>query len=495
MPNRITENKDRVEASFVFSLWNDPKSYRTFRNKIDDTSKFFTSSAAQFYYTLGLEMFQKGYSEFDKVSVETYVSSTPSIRNEYDRLGGYSTYSDIKSGVKKENSDGFYNDILKMNCLKDLHDKGFSIIADWDKLRRMTLDQIKRYYTYQLNNVMLDKTSGVEIETMEITDDDMGYFIEGLGMGYSIHHTSPLLNHSTLGLHEGVTIIGGGSGTGKSSFISGVLLRSWIKDKIPACIIANEEDSRKWKTVLISMVAYEMFGNKALTRRRLKMGNFTKAEREMLETVRDKINKDYGKTIQFVKLYGYSPEEVELVIDMMSARGIKAFVYDTFKASDDANARDEMKETSKVLFQCADRNGAMLVLTMQLALYMSNIRHLQMDNISSSKQTVEVAGEVFLMRGLWEDEVTGGKHDVKAYRYATHPKTGEYLKGIDGKPIKDFIKIEEGEHSDYMLLFVAKTRNDKRDKIILYKVNGDYSIWEEIGYCTVGFANRGGDRR
>lgn len=493
MPSRLTENRDLLESLFVFGLWKDPKCFRSFRNKIA-SEEFFSSMPAQFYYNLGLNMFEKGYDEFDKVSVATTVNAMPGLATEYNKLGGFETYEDVKRGVKSENLEGVYNDITKLNCLTTLHEKGFNVLGNWAKMQKMNTEQIRRYFSFQLNDTFLSESTSSKIETLEITDDDITSILEGEGLGYSIAKYAPILNFLTLGLHKGITFVGAGSGTGKSSFLMGVLVRSWVKDGIKSGIISNEETIVKFKHCLVSLVAHEMFGEKALTRRRLKIGRFSSVEKDMLLQVKDKINTSYGKLISFVKLYDYSLNDVELIIDTLSARGIKSFLFDTFKSTDDGNAVSEMKEMSKNLFKCADRNEASIVCTIQLGLYQDNVRHLTMSTISSSKQVVEVADSVYLMRQMWDDEVTGAKHDIKPYRFQLHPKTGEAIKGLDGKPVKKFIQIEEGSESDYIILFLAKTRSGKRGQCLLYKVNNDYSDWKEIGYCNVGFADRGGKR-
>lgn len=498
MPNRLTENRDLLESLFVFGLWKDPKGFRSFRNKIA-SGEFFSSVPAQFYYNLGLNMFEKGYDEFDKVSVATTVNAIPGLATEYNKLGGFETYEDVKRGVKSENLEGLYNDITKLNCLTTLHEKGFDVLGNWAKMQKMNTDQIRRYFSFQLNDTFLNQSNAnSKIEDFTITDEDDHFFQSGSAMGFSIAEVAPLLNYELLGISNGLTFIGAASNVGKTAFMIRVLFYSWLKAGYKVALASNEQGLREFKQLVLAMVSHELNNKEFLTRRRIKMGNYTSKEGALYQAAKEYINEHLAKKVMFLKIFDYSMDSVEQFFEIASARGFKAGIYDVFKADDmeSGAARGQMIEASKVLFNCADRNQMSIVASIQLALYMENTRYLRLSNIGHSKQVVEPATEVILIRELWDCECSGEKYDIKCYNFEYNPKTGQKIIGMDGKPVKKFIEIPVGTHEDYRLAFISKTRNAKKGVVIVFRYDGDANDWVELGYATkISTQDRGGNRK
>ena len=144
---------------------------------------------------------------------------------------------------------------------------------------------------------------------------------------------------------------------------------------------------------------------------------------------------------------------------------------------------------SKVLFNTADRTDTSIVATVQLGMSFNNVRYQNMNSISSSKQIVEVATEILLIRTMWNDEVTGADFDIKMYNYI-YDRNGQKVLDDENKPLKKPIEIYGDDYKNIKLLFLAKTRNSKEFVVIAYRFNGDFNEWEELGYCNPHFKNR-----
>ena len=485
------KDKTRYEYNFVFTLWKFPKLYSRYISKIEKMDKFFDNKDANFFYILGKQMYKSGFNNFDTASVISFVSKNKSIEEAFNSKGGYNTFDLIKDELSKDNIGGYFSEILKINCLNELQDSGINIDKDYHKLSQMSPEQIRLFYSYKVNSIFQSNLSETPIEQMLISEEDLSEFNSGAIMGLSIAKTSPLLNYEILGVNKGLTFVGGTVNEGKTSFTLAVIVMGWLKDGRKTCLISNEQTIMEFKQILLSMVYMELFNDNEISRRRIKIGKYNSSEWDKIRQATQYYNKKYSHLLSFKKIFDYSLEDVQMTIEIMTAQGYEGFVYDVFKADDRTSGRvvDEMVEMSKSLFKTADTNKVSIVATIQLGLGFSNVRFVNMLTISTSKHITEPATEVLLLRNMWEDEVTGGKHDIKIYNYAYNAQ-GQKILDTNGKPIKKFYEVLGEDYKEIKLLFLAKTRNTKRETVLAYRFNGDCNTWEELGYCSPSHEDR-----
>lgn len=281
--------------------------------------------------------------------------------------------------------------------------------------------------------------------------------------------------------------------THNTSFSLAIIVMSWILNNVKCCIISNEQTIIEFKQFLMAMASYRLFGedNNSLTKRRIKIGSYNVDEIEKLTQIKNYVNEHFAPYLSFAKIFDYNINEVQMIVETMSVKGYSGFVYDVFKAEDRTNGRvvDEMIEMSKCLFKSADHTDTSIVATLQLGLTYNNIRYLNMNCISSSKQVAEVASEIILIRTMWDDEVTGAEHDIKIFNYI-YDKYGQKMLDAEGNPLIKEIPVNGNEYKNIKLAFIAKTRNTGEFKVIAYHFNGDYNKWVELGYCNPHFTNR-----
>lgn len=484
----MLDNRSRLilEANFIFSLWKNPKYYHMFLKKmVTDPSVFFKNKSSLFYFSIGEQMATKGYQVFDVATVVAYISGYPELQEEFETYGGYATVAKIMEKVSEENRETYFIEIMKANCIDSLNAQGLINSEEEKAIAEMTIEEMRLFYTNKVNKIFYKQGATVKVQDTFIDDEDIEKLDSGAEMGLNIGNTSPLLNYEILGLNTGLTFVGGTVNTGKTSFIMGIMVRSFLKSKLKCCVISNEQGLLEFKRIMLAMAVWELYGDQTdLTRRRIKIGNYNTMEKGVMMEAKDYCNEHYAKYMKFVEMPDYCIEEVRMIIDYLTPMGFGGFIYDVFKAeTNQMQVVNEMKTMSNNLFLTSKSNNVSTVATIQLGLSYNHVRHLTMETISTSKHITEPATEVLLMRPMWSDEVTGGAYDINIYNYL-YDKHGQVMKDGSGKPLKKPIHIEGDDYKDVILLFLAKTRNTRKGTCIAYRFNGDYNIWEELGYCT-----------
>lgn len=486
----IVTTKTIAEHNFVFSLWKQPSLYAKYMKKLSEYKSFFSHKDAEFFYVLGKHMFSAGFQTFDEASVLTFLSGNETAKQVFEEKGGYRTYDTASKILSTDNIDAYFNEVVKGSCILELQNIGIDISKDYAKLTQMSVDEMRAYYQFKLNNIFLEKGANTHVEDMFITDDDLDFLNSGAQMGLSIASTAPLLNYEILGINRGLTFVGGTINAGKTSFSVGVIVKGFLNSGIKTVLISNEQTIMEFKQLFLAMCVAEI--KEDIDRRRIKIGHYNTKEYEILQRAKALYNERYAPNLKFAKIFDYSMEDVQTIITTMSARGYKGFIYDVFKAEDGTSGKviEEMKEMSKELFKTSDACDAHTVATIQLGLSFSDVRFLHMGVISTSKHITEPATEVLLLRDMWEDECTGEKFDIKPYNYM-YDKNGQKMTDkATGEPIKRFFTVSIDEYKQMKLLFLAKTRNTDRGTCLLYKFDGSINSWTEIGYCTPSYENR-----
>jgi replicative DNA helicase len=476
-PAPLNENRDMIEANFIFCLWKNPDLYGDYEKEVRADRDLLTEDG-RFYYSLGHEMYQLGYKSFDDASIYSYIEGKETLKNGFARRGGYKTVDEIKRILNEENVETYYDELVKTNMLLKLHDKGFNVVNELPKFKKMTSSQLYDYFEYQLDNVFLNRGSGVKVEDLDIDDEFINDCDAGIEKGLSYASACPLLNFHTLGLHKSsVQIFAGFSGTGKSSFCVNSYILPILDQGEKVVIVANEMNKRAWQHIFVATILSQKLNYYGLPRKKQKMGGFNDEQREMMEKAKKYYEEHYKGRIKFVKIFDYSIEDVKRVFRKMNKQGFSYAVYDTFKSENaaSANVTGELIEASKQLLQVAEKENMCIIITMQLAIYMENTRYLTAATLSNAKGVKEVVSELVLTRPLWDDEFPNEKYDVKPYRFK---------KDASGKFTKVKEEILLNPDKKYRLVFLDKSRNDEGEVVLIYQFDGAWNKWIELGYCT-----------
>lgn len=124
---------------------------------------------------------------------------------------------EIRSLLNVENIESYYDELVKSNMLIRYYEKGFNIEQNIDKFRKMTSEQVYDFYDFLLNNISINSSNTIKVESLEIDDDFIKECNSGSAKGIDYGKVCHILNYLTLGLPIGdMYLVGGHSGVGKT---------------------------------------------------------------------------------------------------------------------------------------------------------------------------------------------------------------------------------------------------------------------------------------
>lgn len=475
---KINENREQIEAPFVFCFWKDPDLYDDYKFVNDKKDETLKSKDAQFYFNLGKALYDAGFRKFDNITVYGFLQNKPNVKETFEDYGGYREVENLKQLVNVENVDAYFDKIAKLNTLETLCELTFNSFEDVSKFDKMSSQQVYDYFEYKLNDISITSTHDVEEESLVIDDEFIEECNTGDAVGISYAKNCPIMNYLTLGVPLGeMFMIAGHSGVGKSSFVFENMVLPMAEEGVKVAIVSNEMRSKDYKIMLLAHILTKELNYWGLTRKQIKMGHFTNEQREMLNKAK-KISQEKYSSLGFIKLFDNDIGKVLKYIKKKSKRGYQIFVWDTMKSDDSLDEKMflQLLINSRKVFQLASKENIAIIPTYQLALYTVNQRYLDASCLANGKQIKEVFSEMIYMRQLWQDEYTGEKYDCKAY---------QLKKNEDGKYTKVKRMIELDKDKKYIVAFLDKTRNDEDKQQVLYEVNGRFNSWKEIGYCNI----------
>ena len=482
------ESRKIIEANVVFSFYKDTDLFLDYINKID-SMKFFELEESQFFYNVGSNLIKQGYKVIDPVSIEAWLVDKPASKKLYEEYGGFNTIKEIQDIVILDNFEKYYDDLLKLNVAKELKAKGFNV--DTININDMSSQDLYEYYDYLLNDLFVEGVTDTKIHDLDISDDYIENRNQGNGIGASIALKAPRLNYDIGGLNtRSVVIVGGRSGSGKSSFIMSCMVMPLAQSGIKTAILSNEQDIDEFRDLLLVETLFTEFKYYHINRKKLQAGDFSKEDMTYIKKAQEHINKTYSKNIRFVKMFNYNTEDTKKVIKKLAREKITHILYDTMKAEDSSSTQytGELVETSKALFNMADKLNLCIVWTQQCSLHSIGTRHLGMYNLSGSRQVSEVASQVLILRQTWEDEDEGEQYDITPYNLKKDSE-GHYLKDENKHAIKELVNRDK-ENGKYMLVFNAKNRRGEDGKVYLFRQIASYNVWNELGFANVSHVDR-----
>ena len=468
----INTKKQTVEGSLIGCFVSDPDLLS--EHMLD---RKMLSEDGLFYYSLLTNLYEVGYQKFDEVSVFAFMQKNDELMEQYNKKGGFNTLRDLSMIVDTKNIDGYIDAFNKYSLLIQLDQKGFNVEKEFDKFEKMTTNQVFDYFEYQLNSITVDVASDVEFESFEITDADIQGLIDGENIGIQYGKHSPLMNYLTLGIPKGnFTIIGSFVNQGKSSFVSNMAY-GIAREGTKVGIIANEMAIKDYKLLLLIYVLINDMSYYGLTRKKIKMGQFTPEDRKAIDKARDIIKEHYVPYLYFAKTFDYDMPRTSKIIKRWAKLGVELVYYDTLKSSmADNSVWESLIESTRVLYQLASKEDIAIVGVMQLALHTNQRRVLDLDVLANGKQASEPASEVILFRTIHPNEKIGEKFEAKCYRFVKDP-TGKYTN------VKEMIELDPNK--TYRVFFIAKTRNDEVGTAVIFEFKGHLNVWKELGFADI----------
>ena len=375
---KINENREQIEAPFVFCFWKDPDLYDDYKFVNDKKDETLKSEDAQFYFNLGKALYDAGFRKFDNITVYGFLQNKPNVKETFEDYGGYREVENLKQLVNVENVDAYFDKIAKLNTLEALCELTFNSFEDVSKFDKMSSQQVYDYFEYKLNDISIASTHDVEEESLVIDDEFIEECNTGDAVGISYAKNCPIMNYLTLGVPLGeMFMIAGHSGVGKSSFVFENMVLPMAEEGVKVTIVSNEMRSKDYKIMLLAHILTKELNYWGLTRKQIKMGHFTNEQREMLNKAK-KISQEKYSSLGFIKLFDNDIGKVLKYIKKKSKRGYQIFVWDTMKSDDSLDEKMflQLLINSRKVFQLASKENIAIIPTYQLALYTVNQRYL-----------------------------------------------------------------------------------------------------------------------
>lgn len=474
---KVQEYKLACEANVVSILYKNPELYFSY-DKIN--LKSFNSNIWRVYWQIGYDIIIKERKKIlDDITVGLYLEKHPKLKQKYDEYGGYDTIDKSKEYVNVENIGGYINELNKWNAVLQLLAKRFPI---YDKIKDfvdMTAENIYDMFEAQLNHIFVNVEGDVKSYCItDGIDELIEELNEGLAVGLPFYNM-PMINKETGGQLVGnITLIGGLSNVGKSTFARSITIPSIIKEKEKVVIMLNEDGKKKWQREMLVFIANNIL-KKDLQKYIVRDGKYSD---EVIQILKDSAKwlKEQANnyTITLIPFEKYQTSKAIKVIKKYASMGVKYFVLDTFKMDAGKvtnNSWLEMQQSMVDIYDAVkpESKNLHITITFQLAKGSAKQRYYTQDNIGVSKNIVDPASTCIMIRDVLEDEYPDGKNELKIYR-------------LEGKNGRTKLPVKLDQDKKYQIIFIIKNREGSANAYqIIIEHDMSRNIMKEIGITHV----------
>jgi replicative DNA helicase len=474
---KIKEFKLAVEANVVSILWADKDLYFTYNNlKLSD----FSNNVWKVFFQIGYDVVVKEKKILDEITINFYLEKHEKLKEKYIEYGGFETIEKANQYINKENIDGYVKELYKWNTVLSMAKDGFPIADKLSEIMDMSIDDIYDEYEAKLNHLFINAET--EIKSYSLSDG-IDELIEKLDEGMAVgmpYYNMTLVNKDTGGQQLGnITMLAGVSNVGKSTVARSMTIPSCIDFDEPLVIMINEEGREKWQREMLVWVSNNIY-KEDLQKYVVRDGKFSPEVKTLLKKCAEWIKeKDKNKTIRIIPFPKYKTSMAIKVINKYSALGVKYFILDTFKADSGNISAQTWLEMQQNMVDINDAvkpesKNVHIFITLQLHKGSTRQRYYTLDNIGVSKNVVDVASTVMMVRDLYDDEYEGEKHALKVFR-------------LDGKRNATQIPVHlNDKKKTYQILFIVKTREGAANSYqIVLEHDKSRNIIKEVGITNV----------
>lgn len=476
--NKVKEYKLSCEANIVSILWKNLDLYYTYDN-ID--LKSFSDNVWKVYWQIGFDIVVKeNKKSLDDITVGLYLEKHPKLKQKYEEYGGYDTIDKSKEYVNIDNINGYVNELHKWNAVLKLLAKRFPVYDKLNEFVDMTAEEIYDQWEAQLNHIFINVEG--EIKSYNIADG-IDELIEELDQGIAVglpYHNLPMTTKETGGMLCGnITLIGGLSNVGKTTFTRNSIIQSIIDNDEKIVIMLNEDGLKKWQREFLVFVANNIL-KKDLQKYIVRDGKYSPEVKEILYKSAEWIKKQKeDRKITIIPFPKWSTMKAIQVMKKYASMGVSHFLIDTFKndaGKDYDNAWSHMMQKMVDLYDIIKPEQKNLHLTCTFQLEKGKTarqRYYAQDNIGISKNIVDPASTCIMIRNLFEDEYPDGKNELKVYR-------------LEGKNKKTKIPVTLNKDKTYQIVFIIKNREGSANQYqVIIEHDMARNIIKEVGITNV----------
>ena len=473
---KVNEYKEACEANVVSIIYKNPDVLRESNLQLDEIS----NNIWRVYFEIAKDIVLiEKKNVLDDVTIGFYLERHKKLSDKFDEYGGYEKIVNAGAYVQEANFDGYLSDLRRWNAVLKLAKRGFPVQDRLSDFCDMKAEEIYNEYEAYLNDIFVNIDS--DVKSYDISDG-IEELIEELDKGVAVglpYHHMPLLTKETGGQYMGsITLVGGLSNVGKSTFARTSTIPSIIEKGERIVIMLNEDGIKKWQRELLVFVTNTVF-KFDLQKHVVRDGKYTDEVKQALYKSAAWIREQtQNHTITIIPFKKYKTSKAIKVIKKFSSMGVKYFMLDTFKMDAGKVSEKSWLEMQQAMVDINDvvkpeANNIHILITFQLAKGSVKQRFYTQDNIGMAKNIIDPASTCLMIRDVYEDEYTGERRELKVFRF-------EGAKGLSKVPVK----LDKEKH--YQIIFIIKNREGAANQYqIVVEHDMSRNIMKEIGICNV----------
>lgn len=472
LKHKVLEYKSICELNIVGSLYKNTENLYHVNLKL----KNFNTNVAKVYFTIANQIIVKEKKEeLDDVTIGLYLEKHPKLKSKYEEYKGYQTIIDAIELVNEKNLEAYIMENEKWSAVLAMLDYG--MIVDLKEAVDLTADEIYSVFEARLNHVFLSVENEEKVYGLgEGLEEMIDKWDEGQCLGMPFND-SPLLTAETGGMMKGeVLLLGGISGSGKSSFVRNVQIPKIIEEGESVLYMVNEQGIDKTNREILVWVANTIF-SQDIKKYQVRNGKYDPNFKKMLKQCA-KWMVEHSDRIKILPFSQYTKSNTIKSIRKYASLGFEYFILDTFKLASDGNTNNIVVEMTQDMVDYYDvikpaGLNVSLTCTFQLNKASVKTRHLTMENIGQSKSIIDVAGLCIMFRRVLQDEYEDEKNELEIYK-------------LEGKYHDRKVKVSLNKDKDYFILFIVKNREGSANSyqiIVEHDLSNNY--YREIGICHV----------
>lgn len=469
----IKDKKKTTESYVVLSMFKNTDLY------IDSnvTLETFNVPVWKYYFTLLKKAVEKEIKVIDEISLGVIISEGgKELQDNYQKYGGWETIEQGKDLVIEDNFNSYLQELKKINAILSLVKVGFKIdtVDKFNNTMALTLEGIQEMAEKTIANCFTDIDDNEKVEDLS---DGLWQVVldanEELYRGFP--YNSPLWNEYTNGMSLGnITMLSANSGVGKTFLTVAQVFPTFVAEGIneKLTILANEEDSRKWKQAIIVWVANNIY-NGSFDKRRFNKGRFNTDELALLKKSTEWLKERMAsKQIEFVAFSSFSMKKAIKVIRKQAiTKDVKYFILDTLKSDSDSENEQIWLELQKNMVKLYDAIKSQTLnrhvfVTYQLGKSAMNKRYLDQSSLGVSKNVVDVVSTLLLARKALDSEKGDG---------------GVQVREVGNESIVKYMNKEK----DYFIIFIGKNRMGTTSQQMVVEVDMGKNTVTDFGFCKI----------
>lgn len=485
MRERLEKAGYEVERNLLFCVMGDYGNYKKVKKYVEpndfncDEYKNIYSLISMLYdsanfksitkYTLKTITLEKGMSNDDLSSLESFVDMASMIKEDMDFEGTYSLFRKI-NGMRK-----MINEMQKQGGVEKFLFNVYNESDSADDIKRK-IDNITKhcFREYRVSSVVSDLSKGM----VDYVKNEM---FENKGTSIPFDKNFFFLQQYSKGIHVGVTFWGSWSGMGKSTTVIPIFAIPILESGQKLLGIFNEqEESEIRQLFLMAYISMVKKDTKGIFRQNMNYegrNRFTEEQYEYLCQCAKEFEERYDGRLEFVFTPRFAEDDLEALIEEYKRLGYDNVLLDTFKQEDSTNGWEGMDNLAKRMDGLSKDLGIKIICTIQLAQHMSWRRYLTASCIGKAKSIKEVATSFYMFRWLRPEEIPNIKYQTFKRDESTgkfHPVT------LDLEPYY-IDKHGEKRNKNYIALFNDKQRKSECGQVIIYEADLGRMYFREMG--------------